>query len=184
MRKAMSRAAALPFLIGLAALSVSGCSTSQSGTASPVSSDNAPPSASSSGSATGQPSVAAIDPCGILTAADLAQFGSFNPGKPQTPSGARSCAWDGRIVNASDPAFAVRIDVRDTAGINDGPAGDSAEVNGRPAVQSSLPAAGDCAIRLKMTDKSRVDVDVTGLVDKACDVASKLAYIVEPRLPK
>jgi hypothetical protein len=120
----------------------------------------------------------------MLKPADLASFGSFDDGAPQTLSDVRLCAWKLHLTQVGDPGYAVSVNVRDNAGINDGPAGQSADVNGRPAVQSAEPAAGDCTIRLKITDKTRVDVSVVGLMGTACTVAGKVAYIVEPRLPK
>lgn len=147
-------------------------------------SSSSPAATSPSGSTAGQPSVAAIDPCAILKPADLTQFGTFEDGKPETLSDLRMCSWKVHLTHVGDPGYGVSVGVRDNAGINDGPTGQSADVNGRPAVQSADPAAGDCVIRLKMTDKTRVDVSVVGLVGTACDVAGKIAYIVEPRLPK
>lgn len=181
----MTRAVAVPFLLAVALLSVSACSTSQPGNATPASAGGNPPVTSPSGSAPAQPSVASIDPCAVLKPADLTRFGTFENGEPDTSSGVRSCSWKLHVSQAGDPSYAVSVDVRDSAGINDGPAGQSAEVNGRPAVQSPNLDAGDCTIRLKVSDSTRVDVGITGLNGgQACDVGSKVAYVVEPRLPK
>ncbi len=171
-----------------AALLLAGCTTKEPGSASPVSTPSAP--ASSEGSTSANPggaTTSSLDPCSLLSASDLASYGTFGEPRTQQADGARSCGYILNTQNASDPQLSVSVDIRDSQGIDSAGKGKSpipSQVNGRKA--AVIPVGSQsCILAMAVGDTSRVDLSV-GADDstKACDVATKVANIVEPKLPK
>jgi hypothetical protein len=122
-----------------------------------------------------------------LSINDLSSFGTFKGPDKSNKDGARSCGFDQQVAQASDPALTVSVDVRDNQNVdsvNDvGQGLVPGKVNGRKAVQA--PGPGSCTLALAVGDTSRVDIGTTADDTKtACDAASKIADIVEPKLPK
>jgi hypothetical protein len=181
-------------LFAAAAFGLAGCSNSEAG--NPVPSAGGPSSSADSGSApstapssAGGSSAAttSIQPCSLLSASDLAEYGTFTGPTERELGGARACSFLRKLESASDKGLTVSIGIRDTQGIssvNDPGGGkESASVNGRDAVKAKGTSA--CLVALGVGDKARVDVSVTSdSTDEACAAADKIAGVVEPKLPK
>ncbi len=83
----------------------------------------------------------------------------------------------------------VDLDVRDQQSVESmNPAGGgevtTAEVNARPTAVAPDPSGTNCTIGMKVDDSSRIDVGIVGPDGLTCDIASTIAYLVEPRLPE
>jgi hypothetical protein len=183
----------LPLVAGGALLA--GCTSSQTGTASPAqppsgSESGAPESSSSSSGGGGTQSI--TDPCSLIEMSDLAAYGEFNPPQQKTLAGARSCSYQQKIASASDDSKVIGANIRDNASVaqvNDTGGGVvDRDVNGRKAREASGGASvAGCTLALPVGDASRVDVAVIGAdsADQACQIAEAVAKTaVEPRLPK
>ncbi|AHH94818.1 hypothetical protein GCM10010174_36280 [Kutzneria viridogrisea] len=124
-----------------------------------------------------------IDPCGLLTAQESAQFGSSTHER-QDYGGAHICQW------SFPGSHALDLGLDDQRGVKQLIVGE-----GRPSTitvgrhQARQIAAnfgdGNCVVSLAITDSSRVDVVANANVDtaKACDLALRTAKIVEPKVP-
>ncbi|MFD9962921.1 DUF3558 family protein [Amycolatopsis sp. NPDC058986] len=170
---------------------LAGCSSQQSGTASPAGTASGGPS-SPPASASGAPggSTASLDPCTLVSGSDLSTYGTFDgPAKQDVGAGARDCQLVRQRANASDDTLTVDITVRDNAGLdalpdNGGGKKPGTMTSGRKAVQAPQPPEG-CVLALAVGTGSRVDVSIVSADSaKACDIASKVADVVEPKLPK
>ncbi|TLW93872.1 DUF3558 domain-containing protein [Saccharomonospora piscinae] len=168
--------------VTLLSLGVSGCSSEKQGVAEPGPS----PSVSSSEKTIPSsvvPVSASIDPCELISAADLADIGKFES-EYREGGAARSCYWGHSFENGGD-GFGFGVSVRDAQtieSVNDNGGGlQSADINQRPAVSTEDPNSGDCTFAMKIDDLSRVDVTVTG--EDGCEIAEVIAGLVEPRLP-
>jgi hypothetical protein len=185
---------ALP--VGAAVLSLAACTAqttgSPSGTAENSGSASSAPATTGSSANSG---VAGLNACDLLTAEEVVQFKAQGPGKAQDTqtSGATSaCGWLGRSSTDRSVSFAVLV--RGSQGIDElqsqaqtsGGTVTNGSLNGREARQASL-ASGGCILALKVGKDSRVDLSVVigGVTDptEACQIASKLGNIVEPKLP-
>lgn len=129
-----------------------------------------------------------MDPCELLTSADVTSFGQFKPAEKTELAGARSCRYLKNLQSASDESLSLGVGIRDSQSIdtvNDAGGGTTAgNVNGRKAVEAPSPPAG-CTLALAVGSAARVDVVVTSTdATKACDIATQVADKVEPKLPK
>ncbi|WP_340685875.1 DUF3558 family protein [Amycolatopsis coloradensis] len=182
----MKKLCVLP--LAAAALVLAACSSEKPGSASPA--PSAPPAqtgGSSSAPATGGGDTKSIDPCSLLSAADLSSYGTFKDPVTLNEGGARACQFSKEAASASD-SLTVSVDLRDTQNIdsvNDGGNGKTTgNVNGRKAVLVPKPPSG-CLMALELTASARADVLVDATDPKqACEVAEKVADTVEPKLPK
>ncbi|WP_158559818.1 DUF3558 family protein [Prauserella sp. PE36] len=178
-------------ILPVVALALSaGCSQNEPGSAltsdTPASTQhsgasNAPTSAPSNAS------TASIEPCSLLSFADVSSFGTFKE-RPEEDEGlgARSCTYYPERTDAARlPTVGVDVrDDQDVDSVNDEGLGiNTGELNGRNLAQ--VPAHGGCIIALGVGAGSRVDVAVTGLdTDASCDLVGRVAEIVEPKLPE
>jgi hypothetical protein len=182
-------------VLALAALAFTACSGEEGGTALPTDSPpssavgSAPPSDSSPApGADTQAPTAGIDPCSLLSAAELAPFGDFTEGVRKDSAGVRGCVYDRSIENASDDAINVGVNIRDSQGVDEvQDVGDGVETGtvagGRKAVMTS--GNGVCLIALAVGENSRVDVGGTGTSQQEiCEITDAMAKIVEPKLPE
>jgi hypothetical protein len=180
-------------LLAVGVFGLAGCSSSQPGTALP---STGVPTSASGGKTTSTPAgpsssaagTSSIDPCSLLSASDLTQYGTFSGPDKKNLGGARVCAFLRTLASASDKGLGVSINVRDTQGIstvNDvGGAKETGTVNGRKAIKVSLSQSA-CVLALAVGDNARVDVSITAdSAQEACTVADKVADVVEPKLPK
>src|SRR3954471_6406953 len=101
MMKLLARAI-LPLAAG--AFLLAGCTTTQAGTASPVGSESAAPSSERSSSASpGGASTASLQPCTLLTSADISGYASsFEPANERKLGGARVCSYQHKVTDASE----------------------------------------------------------------------------------
>jgi hypothetical protein len=180
-------------VLAVTAFTLSACSGEEGGTALPT---DAPASSATGSTAPSDSSpapdegveapTAGLDPCALLSAADLAQFGEFSEGVPNNLGGARGCDYDRKIENASDDTIAVAVNIRDSQGVDEvQDIGDGVQkgtvAGGRKAVMTS--GNGACLIALAVGENSRVDVGGAGTSqEEACQIADAVAAIIEPKL--
>src|SRR6266511_678914 len=119
-----------------AAVLLAGCTTKEPGNATPASTSSAPSTGESS-SSSGAATTSSLDPCSLLSASDLASYGTFGEPRKREAFGARSCGFIMKTQSASDPQLGVDVNVRDAQGIttvNDNGKGIiPSQVNGREA---------------------------------------------------
>ncbi|WP_244211142.1 DUF3558 domain-containing protein [Amycolatopsis kentuckyensis] len=180
--------AALPIAAGAALLA--GCTSTQQGTASPVNSESSTPGNPTS-AGPGGATTTSLEPCTLLTAADVSTYNTFGDAKEQKLGKARVCSYLHRTATASEESIGINVAIRDDApldSVNDtGNGVKDLEINGRKAKEASGNAPLGCTVALGVGDTARVDVNVTAVatVEKACQVAEDVATkIVEPKLPK
>ncbi|MGW4061765.1 DUF3558 domain-containing protein [Amycolatopsis sp. NPDC004747] len=181
--------AVLPLAAGACLLA--GCTTTQPGTASPAGSE---PPATSGGSASADPgsaTTASLEPCTLLTPADISSYSTFGDGKEQKLGTARVCGYLNKTSTASEESVGINVAIRDDAPlgsvVDTGNGIKDLEINGRKAKEASSTAPLGCTVALGVGDKARVDVNVTSVrtVEKACQIAEDVATkAVEPKLPK
>lgn len=173
-----------PFLViaAVAALGLAGCTEQTAGTATagdePTSERPAEDTTSSA-----EPD-AGVQPCSLLSTQDAAALG-LTGGQEGTTGGARDCRY--RYEGTSiDDSYTVGVAIFDDLGFDD--------VNGMnlqhlPDIGDHeavgyVPPAGGCAVSLKTSDSSRVDILAVGGADqKACSIVMQVATSVEPELP-
>jgi Protein of unknown function (DUF3558) len=141
------------------------------------------PSSTASGSG-----LAAVQPCELLSSAEVSQNGLTSTG-PTTGSGARSCGWDNNSYD-NGLGYTLGADIRDNQGIKDiSTAGYSISDDpiGHHQAKELRTTNGDlCAVVLSVTATSRVDVSAnTGAADinQSCVLANQYAKLIEPKLP-
>src|SRR5690606_6654820 len=129
-----------------------------------------------------------LDACSLLSEKDLAQLGD-NPKKKYSRAG--SCSWGTENVKVSDSGFViVGIDLRpgqsvDELGVITTGTARSGKVGDREAKQVAADT-GERACTLGFAAGSgRVDVLTTAnTTDRACDVADRVAELIEPKVPE
>lgn len=184
---------ALP--VAAAVLGLAACTSQTAGNANPTGANgpsNTPAPATTGSSADG---LAGLNACDLLTSAEAAQFKAQGPGKvqdTQTSGASSACGWTGRSADDRSVSFGVlvrgsqSIDDLQTQAQSSGGTVSSGTLNGRDARQAKL-ASGGCILALKVGPDSRVDLSVVigGVTDptEACDIASRLGNVVEPKLP-
>jgi hypothetical protein len=126
-----------------------------------------------------------IDPCALLTVDEVHQF-EANQGKPETLGGARKCQW---LIPGGNGVFSA--DLRNSQGLKDivvgyGTLSDRRIGNRTGKALKEAGGAGTCMIVIGITESSRVDVQGSYKADtaRACDLAMRVATLIEPRLPK
>jgi hypothetical protein len=181
------RVVLLPIALGLV-VGLTGCSQSLAGNATPrpttVATDSEPTSRTSATSTkpTGGSGTALedINPCtDLLTEAEIRDLHA----EPGVPSVRNSCRWS----VSEGPAFAIAL--RGDKGLDDITTGtlSNESIGGRKAKrQVDDPGPGSCMVALEVGVNSRVDVVGVADIDtaRACDYATRVATLIEPRLPK
>jgi Protein of unknown function (DUF3558) len=131
-------------------------------------------------------SLAGRDPCALLSSAAQAQLG-ISGGQRDDQGSARGCKWR---LRGPEETWIFGVDIRDSSGIKDLPKDgknkDLSDIGSHKAVQRTDPAIpGSCTVILGVTETSRVSNVVTAGVNqqKACELASQMARLVEPELP-
>ncbi|MFD1149711.1 DUF3558 domain-containing protein [Saccharothrix hoggarensis] len=100
----------MAFVAGLALLTTA-CSDGATGTPTPATTTTGTKADSSTTPATTSPSddnaLADVDPCDLLTSAEVTQVGLTNPGEPEVIGGAETCRWkvsgNGGLLVAVNP---------------------------------------------------------------------------------
>jgi hypothetical protein len=182
--------AVLPVAAGVFLLA--GCTGTQNGTATPANSESSAPASGGSGSADpGDATTTALEPCALLTAADVSPYSTFGEAKEQKLGGARTCGYLNKTATASEEGMTITVAIRDDAAldavVDTGGGVKDLQVNGRKAKEASSTAPLGCTVALGVGDQARVDVNVTSVdtVDRACQLSQDVATrIVEPKLPK
>lgn len=134
----------------------------------------------------GDSPIADQKPCTLLSSSGASDMGvPGQQGNEQKVGSARRCTW--RITGATiKDSFNIGIGLWDTAGLKDLPSStpqDPVPTVGKHQAVWIKDAAG-CTVMMGVTEKSRVDASANGgSVDKACELAMKLATLVEPELP-
>jgi len=170
-------------------LSSQGCTRSSNGTPSPATATatsttvaSAPPTSTTTTNA--GPSLAGVDPCALLTAADLTQLGLAGVQADRaTVAGRLACNW-------SKPGAGLGVYVDQNRGLADLNTNRATRVEDRTvgSHQGRLveKPGGYCDIDIAVTEKSSVTVSMTTLDNPpaACPAAESAAALVEPRLPR
>lgn len=132
-------------------------------------------------SRTSDPATLALQPCDLLTAAQVTALGSGGPGKQEDVGLARTCA---RNVSGSHQ-FSIAI--FDTLGLDDVVSDTPVKPLNVGSHRAVLATGGisACAIVLGVTKTSRVDVSsaANGDTKRACRISKQVAGLVEPRVP-
>lgn len=166
------------------------CGTEQAGT--PTAADSATETSSTptaepvtptTSSATG-PALTEIDPCELLTSAELAQL-TLPGGDPDTRAGNRACVW-----NQPGDRAVVSVTLNANNGIDDLNPGSATKVEevtiGGHTGRRLEDPDGYCVFDLAITATSSVTI-ATLIRDKiveACAFAQRVVGVVEPKLPK
>lgn len=174
----------------LAVVSVSSCTSDEGGTPVPTG-ESTPTSSSGADSEPSSPAgtsvaLAGIDPCSLLSDAEIAAYGNFGEPAPQNHGDDRSCNW--QTQQGSGDSIGISVDIRNSQGVSDandaGLGIDTTEVGGRQVARIPTQTGG-CIIAIGVTESSRVDVRSNAFDNqKSCDIADDLAGIVEPKLPE
>jgi hypothetical protein len=125
-----------------------------------------------------------MQPCDLLTTQDLHQLG-LTGGKRDDIRGTPGCQWKYGLATISAAIRATQSIQHFHA--NKGSGGLAVtpiKVNGRPGKQEANTDGG-CAVGIKVTNSSRVDVYADGLggKKKSCAAARQVAETIEPHLP-
>lgn len=172
-------------------LFASGCGSTTAGDPSPSAGDSAqrgsPPSASGAELVSPKAAVRMLketDPCNLLDRDDRAELDITSPGKTDNYRKIRGCHWEfdqGEIlitIGAHHGLDSFKLSEQQGGGKLS-----SLTINGRAAKQQRS-AHGGCDLALRVTDTSRVDIQVA-LEDESqsCAGAQQVARLVEPHLP-
>jgi hypothetical protein len=136
-------------------------------------------------SESGTEGVADLDPCTLLSSADLAAL-ALTEQEAKTAGQAKVCQW--RHEGATlDETFTIGLAVFEGVGIADIVGSDIQQLPNIGSHQAATytGTTGGCGVSLGITDKSRVDSTATGGRDQqqGCQLATQLATAVEPKLP-
>jgi hypothetical protein len=131
--------------------------------------------------------LAALDPCTLLSPQDRSTAGVSVLGRPKDIAGARACDW------TVPGTFGVTVTVDERNGLTGlevaKKTATKTTVGAHPALRVSDKKAADgtCAVLLGVGDAASVQIDVsnTGFSDTplACRRAGTVAGLVEPKLP-
>lgn len=125
--------------------------------------------------------MASVGPCTILKDSDLSSYGLGQGKEDLGIEGARECEY------AKTGDYVMNVTIYDTQGVKDVTGRSDLkqiDVGGREAKQG-VGGGGICAVALKVTDTSRVDVGVSarGNAQRACELVLPFAQLVEQKLP-
>lgn len=185
------RFVAVPVLVA-AALSLAACSSTTTGTATtgagaPTSTGGA--SSSSGSTRSSDTALAAVQPCGLLSASVLGQL-QLASGTNDTASNSPTCDWERPVDANGQNGYSVGATIRASLGLGDvntpGYSVTSDPVGSHQGKQlRSTTTQGLCIVAIGVSDTSRVDitVDAATNTDQACQVANQVAQAVAPELP-
>ncbi|MFC4858823.1 DUF3558 domain-containing protein [Actinophytocola glycyrrhizae] len=128
--------------------------------------------------------LADLDPCGLVDQAGLTSLG-LTGGEEKTLGEARVCRYrhDGPTLNES---FTVSVELFDTRGLDDIVGSNVQQLPkiGAHDAASFVGPTGSCGVSLAVGDSARVDnTAVGGAQQQGCELAARLAALVEPNLP-
>ncbi|WP_189159113.1 DUF3558 family protein [Lentzea pudingi] len=158
---------------------LAGCSSNETGKATavntPSTTSGSSPTSSSSGTG-----LAEVDPCSLLKSADVSRLKLTTAEKLDE----NSCQW-----RAEDRTL-VRLNTYPKLGVKDyelGPNSEPSDIklgtHDAKLIKKALTNTS-CAVVIKLTDTSSVDVNATGSkLDGSCAAAQSIAEAIEPNLP-
>jgi hypothetical protein len=163
-------------LLAAGVLAMAGCADTVAG--------NPTPAADVSTSTTEPPSTVStsIDPCALITAADVQQLSLVARG-PDRVGGGRGCSW------YKDGVYAVGFSIYDQVGIDRFASGEPTVSNhpvGSHDGREFIPPEHGCGIVLEITRSSIIVLvvsDAAGGDTVSCHLAGDFALLIEPRLP-
>lgn len=171
----------VPFMI--AAVLLAACAPAAPDPGVPVGKAQPGAAAAASGTAPGpaEPVAGEIDPCTLVSAADLAPFGRYVEPNRSVEGKVKGCQYVRQSSKTVDEKLTVEVTVRNGSDLPTW--GGPTTVNGRKAVRAT--AATGCLIALGVGTHSRVDVAIASTDQaRSCAAADQIAGIVEARLPK
>ncbi|HJQ48843.1 MAG TPA: DUF3558 family protein [Amycolatopsis sp.] len=125
--------------------------------------------------------LAALRPCALLSPSDRSTAGLTSLGKDKTIGTARACDW------TETGTFGLTITLDDTAAL-----ADLNTAGGKPVTVGRhhgvrVGSTGGCGVLLAAGDRATAQVDVTNASftgsAAACDKATTVAGLIEPKLP-
>lgn len=178
-------------LIG-AGLILSGCTSTEAGVPTAGGDTGTASTPSTDGPSSDQ--LAAIDPCTLLADTEARQLGVPPTGVRNDMVGAAVCDW--QLPVQDDPQFntglLVGVAIDPEAGIDELTVPPDAEVTpttvgehtGRVVAGDNF-GSGSCSVQLRLAPNAAALVDVLAGQDteRACEVATRAAALVEPKLP-
>ncbi|WP_130347664.1 DUF3558 family protein [Herbihabitans rhizosphaerae] len=182
-------------LIAITIISVAGCSSPEPQAAPPPTSEPVPtlpgepappPPLSTSTIERPRGPLVNTDPCTLFTAAEGTQLGFVEPGRRKNVGHARAC----NEFRMPPPRYGQgSVAIFDIVGIGDIDPADKPTpitIGRHQAVERRLPAKAICDIVIATSETSRVDVGTVTLsteLERGCEIAYKMARIVEAKLP-
>jgi hypothetical protein len=160
-------------------LQQTGAGTPTTGSDGPFSSTKTPSTGTATNSSRAPGPLADKKPCTFLSQADLSQIG-LGEQEELSLGSARACRYQGQNFN-------MTIGIFDDLGLEDVTERTQltpVKVGSHDAIRA-LTASGGCVFAIKTSNTSRVDVASAARADeqKACEMAKKVAEVVEPKLP-
>jgi uncharacterized protein DUF3558 len=176
-------------LLAAVLLAVAGCTNDSAGSPLPTGSpeggqtvSSRPPTSSDNVAA----KLAAIDPCSLLTQAELDQYG-LQRRHAGDLAGSRHCSWGHLPDENGEGGFVVGAAIWDRQGLKDinesGYSVTDAAIGKRQARQAAQNGGNGCFVAIGVSDSSRVDVTASGDPGQGCVLANRFAELIEPRLP-
>jgi Protein of unknown function (DUF3558) len=176
------------FALLVAALGLSGCTTTSTGSPLPTRSTTGGQTTSNSSTTSDDAAakLASIDPCTLLSQAQLGQYGLSKHDSGDL-AGSRHCAWAHLVDASGKGGYVVGAAIWDQQGITDVNADGYSitdVVTGRHQARQGEQTGGDgCFVAIGVTDSTRVDVVASGDPGQGCTLANQFAKLIEPRLP-
>jgi hypothetical protein len=187
-RNGRFRASLLASLAGVAAITtLSACSPTSPGTPTADTADTTSVSrASSTNSASASNAVSSLNPCELLTADQATQLGLPGTGQPEKIVKARGCVWNASGLGSARVSLNNDLGLEDlnTASAKSPP--EPLTIGSHQAIRFTSMARG-CDLGLGIGEKSRAFIVVQlvdGTTEQACQLSTKIATFIEPKLPK
>lgn len=180
------RMLALP-LVAVAIVGLSACTSQTSGTPGTTTTTSSAPT-SSGGTTSGGVSLASVDPCSLLTQAQLST-NQIPPGETVPAAGGRACRWHRSDDGATIDGYNIQVVIYDQAGL------DQLHTSGGPVsnypvgkYQAELyqdQADDICIVSVGTSKTSRADISVTSSVsfDQGCKLVKEVAPKVVANFP-
>lgn len=176
-------------ILAAALFGVVGCGSQQSGNPQPASGNSAAGSSKESSAsaptstAVNNGPLASVDPCSLLPASATGQL-RLSAGQPSAAKidGSRACEYRG-------PGYSANVVVYDKTAYDANVHGPAKQVTINSGAHQAIQretGIGNCAVGMAVTSSSSVDVIglAEGETGKACQLATLIAQVVEPKLPK
>jgi hypothetical protein len=183
----MSRRVSL-IVVGGLGLMLAACSSPTTGEPTPTAATGSVPSATSSSPSAQADPLASVDPCSLLTAAQMAGNG-LTTKKPALLNGIRTCDFI-RPAGVDLSGYTFSVDLFENKGYRNidtgGFSGSAHSVGGRPGILVPQPDGQNCELAFQITTTSAVEIVVTTAdsdMNRACTLAAQGADAVNGNLP-